>query len=81
MSNVEQYVALREQGMTYAMIAKKYGVTRQAIQDSISHHKNRITYIKPSNHFQVNRQRGETNEYRSYVLVQGYGLGNTASIL
>lgn len=48
MSNVEQYVALREQGMTYAMIAKKYGVTRQAIQDGISHHKNRITYIKPT---------------------------------
>lgn len=48
MSKTEQYMALREQGMTYDAIAKRYGVTRQAVQDSISQHKNRITYIKPT---------------------------------
>lgn len=34
--------------MTYDAIAKRYGVTRQAVQDSISRHKNRTTYIKPT---------------------------------
>ena len=48
MSKSEQYMALREQGMTYDAIAKRYGVTRQAVQDSISRHKNRTTYIKPT---------------------------------
>ena len=48
MSKVEQYVALREQGMTYDMIAKRCGVTRQAAHDGIKHHENRITNIKPT---------------------------------
>ncbi len=48
MSNIEQYVALREQGMTYDAIAKRCGVTRQAVHDGISRYKNRITYIKPA---------------------------------
>lgn len=48
MSKIEQYMALREQEMTYDAIAKRCGVTRQAVHDSISRHKNRITYIKPT---------------------------------
>lgn len=48
MSKIEQYMALREQGMTYDAIAKRCGVTRQAVHDSVSRRKNRTTYIKPT---------------------------------
>lgn len=48
MSKIEQYAALRKQGMTYDAIAKECGVTRQAVHDSVSRRKNRTTYIKPT---------------------------------
>jgi len=48
MSKSEQYMALREQGMTYDAIAKRYGVTRQAVQDSISRQKTPPPYINPA---------------------------------
>lgn len=43
-----EYAKCRKNGMTYQQIADKFGVTRQAVHDSIRKHEMRRRTIKPT---------------------------------
>lgn len=48
MSKTDSYIRLHNQGMTYAAIARKYGVSRQAVHSQIKKHCTPNINIKPS---------------------------------
>lgn len=48
MSKTDSYIRLHNQGMTYAAIARKYGVSRQAVHSQIKKHCAPNINIKPS---------------------------------
>ncbi len=48
MTTVETYMKLREQGMTYAEIAEKYGISRQAIHQYMKKYSVLNRNIKPA---------------------------------
>lgn len=47
MTKTEKYIALRESGMSYAAVAKKYGVSKQAVHSAIRKHNNLTINVKP----------------------------------
>ncbi len=48
MSKSESYIRMREQNMTYAAIAREYGVSRQAVHQCIKKHGKLGINIKPT---------------------------------
>lgn len=47
MTKTEKYIALRKSGMSYDAIAKKCGVSKQAVHSAIKKHDNTTINIKP----------------------------------
>ena len=48
MTKSENYMRLRKQGMTYAAIAKKYGVSRQAVHQCVKEYGTLSINIRPT---------------------------------
>ena len=48
MTKTEKYIDLRRQGMSYAAIGSKYGVSRQAVHSAIRKHMGKSINVKPS---------------------------------
>lgn len=48
MTKSENYMRLRKQGMTYAAIAKKYGVSRQAVHQCVKEYGTLSINVKPT---------------------------------
>lgn len=47
MTKTEKYIALRKSGLSYEAIARKCGVSKQAVHSAIKKHKNATINIKP----------------------------------
>ena len=47
MTKTEKYIALRKSGLSYEAIARKCGVSKQAVHSAIKKHENATINIKP----------------------------------